>query len=43
MFSYMGEIPEGDCPAISSWPSAQANAYNAVGHWSETTHQVNLK
>ncbi len=41
-FCTLSENPEGQCPAVSLWPQAQAHLGYAAGQWSQTHQQVHL-
>ncbi len=39
---FVSENPEGECPAISLWPQAQAHLGYAAGQWFQTHQQVHF-
>ncbi len=41
-FCTLSENPEGECPAVSLWPQAQAHLGYAAGQWSQTHQLVHL-
>ncbi len=41
-FCCLPKNPEGQCPAICSWPQAEANLGSAAGQWSKTHQQIHL-
>ncbi len=41
-FCGLPKNPEGQCPAICSWPQAEANLGSAEGQWSKTHQQIHL-
>ncbi len=41
-FCTLSENPEGECPAVSLWPQAQAHLGYTAGQWSRKHQQVHL-
>ncbi len=41
-FCTLSENPEGECPAVSLWPQAQAHLGYAAWQWSQTHQQVHI-